>query len=110
MANDKWGAGALGRALSLATNLVAAIGAGYFLGDFLDKRFGTGPWLTLICFLLGVATGLKMMYETAFGKMEKPEDVPKISDLKSGLSRLKEVKKQLKKSQEEEEKNDWYKK
>ncbi|NPV26706.1 MAG: AtpZ/AtpI family protein [Firmicutes bacterium] len=53
-------------ALSMATNMAAAVAVGYFFGVFLDKTFGTKPWLTLLMFLLGVATGLKMMYETAF--------------------------------------------
>ncbi|MCF6157450.1 MAG: AtpZ/AtpI family protein [wastewater metagenome] len=31
-----------------------AIAGGYFLGSYLDKRFDTYPWLTLILILLGI--------------------------------------------------------
>lgn len=59
---------ALGNALSMATNMAAAIALGYFAGKYLDNKLGTEPWLTLLLFLLGVATGLKIVYDRAFGK------------------------------------------
>jgi len=99
MAKDSWNNKALGKALAMGTNMAASLAVGYFLGAFLDKRFGTEPWLTLIFFLLGTATGLKMMYETAFGKMEKPEDVRKAMNLKDNLAKMKELREQYKKNQ-----------
>lgn len=69
---DPWGGKALGTALSMATNMAAAVAVGYFFGAFLDNTFGTKPWLTLIMFLLGVGTGLKMMYQTAFTQEDEP--------------------------------------
>lgn len=77
---DMWGGKALGRALSMATNMAASIAVGYFFGVFLDNWLGTKPWLTLIMFLLGVATGLKMMYETAFPKEDEPSNSEKGQD------------------------------
>lgn len=62
---------ALGNALSMATNMAAAIALGYFAGKYLDKWLGTDPWLTLLLFLLGVATGLKIVYDQAFGRSRK---------------------------------------
>jgi len=59
---------ALGNALSMATNMAAAIALGYFAGKYLDNKLGTEPWLTLLLFLLGVATGLKIVYDRAFAK------------------------------------------
>jgi ATP synthase protein I len=100
VAQDPWGTKALGKALSLATNMAASLAVGFFLGDFLDKRFGTWPWLTLIFFLLGTATGLKMTYEAAFGKLETPEDVQKMMNVKDNLTKLKEVREDLKKDQD----------
>lgn len=43
---------------SLALMLPSSIAVGLFLGYFLDKLFGTQPWLLLVFTLLGVASGL----------------------------------------------------
>ena len=43
--------------------LAIAIGAGF--GWFLDKSFGTGPWMFLVFFALGVAAGILNVYRTA---------------------------------------------
>lgn len=58
----------LGDAMSMATSFAAAVALGYFGGNWLDKHFETGFIFTIILVLLGVATGLKMMYDMAFGK------------------------------------------
>jgi len=100
VAKDPWGSKALGQALSLATNMAASVAVGFFLGDFLDKRFGTWPWLTILFFLLGTATGMKMTYQAVSGKIETPEDVQKMVNIKDNMTRLKEVRDQIKKSQD----------
>lgn|GEM_PF-354454 len=70
----------LGDAISMATSFVAAIALGYFAGDYLDTRFGTEPWLMLLSLLLGLVTGLKIIYDKAVKKggfgnvLEKDED------------------------------------
>jgi ATP synthase protein I len=56
----------LGSALSMATGFAAAVGFGYYAGKWLDSRFHTAPYLMLLMILLGVATGIKMMYDWAF--------------------------------------------
>lgn len=38
------------------------IGAGYFLGSWLDGRFGTYPWLTFIGSGLGVAAAFVNLF------------------------------------------------
>jgi len=58
----------VGNALSMATSFAAAVALGYFSGSYLDSRFGTAPYLMLLMLLLGVATGLKIMYDQAFKK------------------------------------------
>lgn len=68
MANDRWGGKSLGLAFTLATHMASAVAVGYFLGAFLDKLLGTKPWLSVIFLIFGVATGIKMMYETAFSE------------------------------------------
>lgn len=42
-------------------SFVTAIVIGTFMGYFLDKYFGTKPYLTLIFMILGVAAGFKNM-------------------------------------------------
>ena len=109
MAQDPWGAKALGQALAMATNMAAALAVGYFLGAYLDKRFGTGPWLTVLGFILGTGTGLKMVYEMAFGKTEEPVkkgvEKRKIRRTKDDLEKIKEVRDRLLMGQDPEDKD-----
>ncbi len=37
--------------------LVVATFIGYFFGQWLDRKFGTGPWLMLLFTLMGMAAG-----------------------------------------------------
>jgi len=103
LAKDPLGSKALGQALALATNMAAALAVGYFLGSWLDAQFGTDPWLTILCFFLGVATGMKMVYELAFGKMEKPEDIKKMMNLRENLKQLEVMRDQLRHDSKKEE-------
>lgn len=43
---------------SLGLMLPSSIAVGLFLGYILDKVFGTQPWMLIIFFLLGTASGL----------------------------------------------------
>jgi ATP synthase protein I len=38
--------------------LPSSIAVGLFLGYILDKAFGTRPWMLIVFFLLGTATGI----------------------------------------------------
>ena len=38
--------------------LAVAVVAGLFLGNYIDKKAGTSPWLTMIGLVLGFAGGL----------------------------------------------------
>lgn len=64
----------LSDAINLSTTVAAAVAIGYFAGKWLDGKFDTGPWLTLAGFLLGVATGIKAMWEKAMVNKPKPKD------------------------------------
>lgn len=67
--DDKYqGYRSLGLVMSAGFTMAAAVAFGYFAGAWLDKYFGTKPWLTLIMFLLGTAAGLKSLYDLAFPK------------------------------------------
>lgn len=59
---------ALGMILSAGMTMAASVAVGYLAGNWLDERFGTRPWLTLLLFLLGTAAGLKSLYDLAFPK------------------------------------------
>lgn len=55
--------GAQYASLGLEMGLAVAIGAG--LGWWLDRTFGTKPWLMLVFLLFGVAAGFKAVYSAA---------------------------------------------
>lgn len=55
----------LSDAMNLATTVAACVALGYFGGRWLDGKFDTQPWLTLVGFLVGVATGIKAMWQRA---------------------------------------------
>ncbi|HAK63335.1 MAG TPA: ATP F0F1 synthase subunit I, partial [Alphaproteobacteria bacterium] len=45
--------------------LVSAVVAGGVIGWGLDWLFGTGPWLLLLFFFLGIAAGIRNVIRTA---------------------------------------------
>ena len=50
----------LGLGLQLAVTVIVMV----FLGIWLDKKFDTNPWLTIICSLLGISAGLYNFIKT----------------------------------------------
>jgi ATP synthase protein I len=44
---------------SLGLQVALAIFIGYWIGRYLDMKFGTGPWMTIVFFLLGVAAAVR---------------------------------------------------
>ena len=42
---------------SISTSVAGLVGGGYFLGRYLDTRWGTQPWLTLSLMLVGLVLG-----------------------------------------------------
>ena len=61
----------MGSAFKLGTELVAAVGVGTIIGFILDNWFGTKPWLILIFFFIGVATGIMNVVKSAKKMQEK---------------------------------------
>lgn len=51
--------------LSLGTQLAVTVIAMTFLGIWLDKKFNTNPWLTIICSFLGITAGLYNFIKSA---------------------------------------------
>jgi len=62
----------LSDAINLATTVVASVALGYFGGRWLDTKFDTEPWLATIGFMLGIATGMKAMWEKAVNNKKPP--------------------------------------
>lgn len=50
---------------TVGITLVVATVIGYFLGLFLDRIFGTSPWLMILFLLFGIAAGFKNLYDQA---------------------------------------------
>jgi ATP synthase protein I len=50
--------------LSVAAVFGTCIGGGYLLGGYLDKRFGTSPWLVVAGVVLGSAAGFLELFRT----------------------------------------------
>ncbi|WP_457640043.1 AtpZ/AtpI family protein [Persephonella sp.] len=62
---------------TIGLHLVSGIVVGVLLGYFLDRYFGTSPWLTIIFFFFGVAAGFRNMYKDVQKYVvseEQPED------------------------------------
>ena len=59
---------------SLGLMLPSSIAVGLFLGYILDKAFGTRPWMLIVFFLLGTASGI---YNLLRGLIRLQEDKDK---------------------------------
>ncbi|MDP6604432.1 MAG: AtpZ/AtpI family protein [Rhodospirillales bacterium] len=57
----------LGLAFRIGTELVAALVVGVGLGLVLDHWLGTAPWLLVVFFFMGAATGILNVYRVASG-------------------------------------------
>ena len=55
----------LGTLSTVGITLVAATVIGYFMGVFLDRFFGTKPWLTIVFLVFGIAAGFKNLFDAA---------------------------------------------
>jgi len=55
----------VGALSTVGFSFVFAIAIGAGLGWYLDKSFGTAPWMFLLFFALGVAAGILNVYRTA---------------------------------------------
>jgi ATP synthase protein I len=55
----------LGMAFRMATEMVAALLVGGAIGWFLDRWWGTRPWLLLVFLALGMAAGILNVFRAA---------------------------------------------
>jgi len=52
----------LGYVSTVGLSMAFAIGIGAIVGHYLDKKFGTAPWLLLIFLGFGVAAAFRNLY------------------------------------------------
>jgi len=61
---------------SIAATVAGAVGGGFFLGRYLDRRWGLYPWLELALMLLGLVLGVAYLVVTVKalgnGENDKP--------------------------------------
>jgi len=55
----------VGALSTVGLSFVFAIAIGAALGWYLDKAFGTAPWMFFLFFVIGVAAGILNVYRTA---------------------------------------------
>ncbi len=51
--------------------LAGSMLGGFFLGLYLDRRFGTDPWLSILCFFLGAGGGFWNIYKLVMKDAKK---------------------------------------
>lgn len=71
-----------GTAGTLGLHFVSATVVGLFFGYWLDKFFGTKPWLLMIFALLGIVAGFKMVWED-FHRLQRREEARRQEQLRS---------------------------
>ncbi len=68
---------AIGAAMRMGLELVLGTVVGGFIGWQLDRWLGTGPFLLLIFFVLGVVAGILNVVRTAYEIQSPPDRTPK---------------------------------
>lgn len=56
---------AMGQGLRIAVDLVVGVAFGGFVGWWLDRYFGTAPWLMVLLIILGFTAGMMNVIRTA---------------------------------------------
>jgi F0F1-type ATP synthase assembly protein I len=56
--------------LGVGFEVAAGVGLGYFIGSYIDRKFGSAPWGLLIGVLFGAAAGMYLLISEVI-KMNK---------------------------------------
>lgn len=56
---------------SMGIAMVVAVFGCFFVGRWLDERFQTGPYLSLLCLAIGIAAGFRNMYVLTKGCLKE---------------------------------------
>ena len=54
-----------GKHLGVGLQMLVGVALGYFVGDWLDKKYGWTPWGVLVCAALGLASGMYLLIKEA---------------------------------------------
>ena len=71
----------MGYASSIGIAMVIAIFSSLYLGSWLDRKFGTLPYFTVIFLIIGVVAGFRNIYSVIMRNFKNEE--PVIKSLKS---------------------------
>jgi ATP synthase protein I len=82
---DQGRGAALGQALRLATELIAGVVVGGFIGWVLDRAFGSAPFLLVAFLILGATAGILNVVRAAKAMQAKAppvaaQDLPRVID------------------------------
>lgn len=58
---------------TIATALAGLVGGGYYIGNYLDSRLGTDPWLKIVLMISGVILGVSYLI-ISLNKLGKSND------------------------------------
>lgn len=61
----------------IAFIMLTPILLGVYFGNILDKKFGTSPWILLLCIVLGVGTAFLNLYKFVMTIVKKDEKTSK---------------------------------
>ena len=65
--------GQLGLGFRISVELLATLAVGTGMGFVLDRWLATSPWLTLVCFMLGAAAGMRNVVRVATAAQKKAD-------------------------------------
>ena len=54
-----------GKHLGTGLQMLAGVGLGLFVGNWLDRKYGWAPWGLLVCTMLGLAAGMYVLIKDA---------------------------------------------
>ncbi len=72
MKQDWKGVGSYG---AVGLEVVLSVAVGLVAGSWLDKRLGTGPWLTIVGVVYGVAAAARALYRAARQATREAEEL-----------------------------------
>ena len=72
----------VGLASSVAIEVTLAVWLGYLLGDYLDRKFGTRPWLMYLCLAGGASAAVQSLRRLIrdYKKTLEQDDKPRPKD------------------------------
>ena len=54
-----------GKHLGVGLQMLVGVVLGYFVGNWLDQKYGWTPWGVVVCVMLGLAAGMYLLIKDA---------------------------------------------